>query len=151
MLSPYWAKSSTPMALLWRYLAEKKLNKQANGVDLSVLSTNSRTCYKHTRIAVCPLPIVAQRDSYISHGAIRLVPLTAGQAPVAAANSSPGVSGQKYSDAASTLGNAGFESVVSTTVEDRKAWTDCLATFNQQRDVQRPPSSKGTVNHRFWC
>jgi hypothetical protein len=80
--------------------------------------------------------------------AICLVPLTAGQAPVAAANSSPDVSGQKYSDAASTLGNAGFEPVVSTTVGDRKAWPDCLVTFSQQRDVQSPPNSNGTVNHQ---
>jgi hypothetical protein len=55
MLSPYWAKSSTPMALLWRYPAEKKLNKQAKSVGLSALSMNSRISYKHARTAVCPL------------------------------------------------------------------------------------------------
>jgi hypothetical protein len=58
MLSPYWAKSSTPTALLWQYPAEKKLNKQAKGVGLSVLSTNGRTCYKHARTAVAPYPLL---------------------------------------------------------------------------------------------
>jgi hypothetical protein len=67
MLSPHWAKSSTPTAQLWRYPAEKMLNKQAKGVGLSGLSTNCRTYYKYVRTAVCPLPIVGQRDSSISH------------------------------------------------------------------------------------
>jgi hypothetical protein len=66
----------------------------------------------------------------------------------AAASAVPDVAGKKYSDAATTLTDAGFQPVVSTTVGDRKAWPDCLVTFAQKRDVSAPPNSTGKVTHK---
>jgi hypothetical protein len=73
--------------------------------------------------------------------------LTVPQTP-AAASTPPDITGKKYSDATSALTDAGFQAVVSTTVGDRKAWSDCLVTFAHKRDVAAPPNSKGTVAHQ---
>jgi len=51
-------------------------------------------------------------------------------APLAGA--SPTVTGQKYSDASSTLSSAGFKAVVASTVGDRLRWPDCVVSA--QRD-----------------
>jgi hypothetical protein len=69
-------------------------------------------------------------------------------ASVAAAGGPPDVTGQKYGDASSALSNAGFSPVVSTTVGDRKAWSDCLVTFVQSHDASPPPNSHGAVTHQ---
>ena len=55
------------------------------------------------------------------------------------------VTGQKYSDAQSSLSSAGFKPVVETVVGDQKSWPDCLVTRTQQRTVQPPPNSSGSA------
>jgi hypothetical protein len=64
---------------------------------------------------------------------------------VAVADSGPDVTGQKYSDAQSTLSGAGLTPVVSTAVGDQKAWPDCVVTRAQKRTVQPPPDSSGSA------
>lgn len=64
---------------------------------------------------------------------------------VAVADSSPDVTGQKYSDAQSALSGAGLTPVVETTVGDQKAWPDCVVTRAQKRTVQPPPDSSGSA------
>jgi hypothetical protein len=64
---------------------------------------------------------------------------------VAAATSSPDVTGQKYSDAQSAISGAGFTPVVESTVGDQKAWPDCVVTRTQQRTVSAPENSSGSA------
>jgi hypothetical protein len=64
---------------------------------------------------------------------------------VAMADSSPDVTGQKYSDAQSALSGAGLTPVVEGTVGDQKAWPDCVVTRTQKRTVQPPPDSSGSA------
>jgi hypothetical protein len=61
-----------------------------------------------------------------------------------AAQASPAVVGQKYSDAGSALSSAGYAPVVSTTVGDHLAWPDCVVTHQQDRQAQPPPNSGGS-------
>jgi hypothetical protein len=84
----------------------------------------------------------------VTSAGICILTVAAEQLPQAAAGSSPDVTGQKYGDASSALSDAGLEPVVSTTVGDRKAWSDCMVTFTQKRDVKPPPNSKGGVRHQ---
>lgn len=63
----------------------------------------------------------------------------------AAADSTPDVAGQKYSDARATLSGAGVTPVVETTLGDQKAWPDCVVTRAQKRTVQPPPNSGGSA------
>jgi hypothetical protein len=60
-------------------------------------------------------------------------------APLAGA--SPTVTGQKYSDASSTLSGAGFKVVVASTVGDRLRWPECVVS------AQRDKSSAQKGNH----
>jgi hypothetical protein len=55
----------------------------------------------------------------------------------ASASSSPGVVGQKYSDAKGALSGAGSSVVVSTTVGDQQGWDDCVVS--RQQDMMVPP------------
>jgi hypothetical protein len=66
------------------------------------------------------------------------------ESPVAIADSSTDVTGQKYSDAQGVLSGAGMKPVVETTVGDQKAWPDCIVTRTQKRTVQPPPNSSGS-------
>lgn len=66
---------------------------------------------------------------------------------VAFAGTPPDVTGKKYGDASSTLSDAGFDPVVSTTVGDRKAWPDCLVSNVQTRSVPPPENSNGTTTN----
>jgi hypothetical protein len=66
---------------------------------------------------------------------------------LAYAGTPPDVMGKKYGDASSTLTNAGFDPVVSTTVGDRKAWSDCLVSNVQTRAVPPPENSSGTTTN----
>jgi hypothetical protein len=65
-------------------------------------------------------------------------------AGTAQAKSSPSVVGQKYNDASAALNNAGFKSVVSTTVGDRLAWPDCIVFSQVDRSAAAPPNSGGS-------
>jgi hypothetical protein len=56
----------------------------------------------------------------------------------------PSVSGQKYSDAQTALTGAGFTSVVSTVVGDKKAWPDCLVTNVVSRTLPAVENSAGS-------
>jgi beta-lactam-binding protein with PASTA domain len=51
------------------------------------------------------------------------------------AQASPDVTGQKYSDASSTLSSAGYKVVVSTSFGDRLAPADCVVV--NQHDAKR--------------
>lgn len=64
---------------------------------------------------------------------------------VASASSSPTVTGKKYSEASTTLNNAGFKPVVSTTMGDAKSWSDCVVTHQVDRNVAAPPNSNGAA------
>ena len=55
------------------------------------------------------------------------------------------VTGQKYSDAQSTLSSAGLKAVVETVVGDQKAWPDCVVTRAQKRTLQPPENSSGSA------
>jgi hypothetical protein len=63
----------------------------------------------------------------------------------ATAASIPNVTGQKYSDASSAISSAGFTPVVSTTVGDRKAWSDCIVTNVAQRTKKPPANTQGSA------
>jgi hypothetical protein len=58
--------------------------------------------------------------------AVTLTTLTT--SALANAGTPPSVNGQKYSAAQTALTGAGFTPVVSTTVGDKVAWSDCLVT-----------------------
>ena len=64
--------------------------------------------------------------------------------PTAAAATSPQVVGKKYSDASTAISGAGLKAVVTTTVGDQKAWSDCVVTRQQDRVVQPPPNTSGS-------
>lgn len=66
---------------------------------------------------------------------------------VAQAGSAPNVVGQKYSDASSAISGAGYKAVVSTTVGDQKAWSDCLVANQVQRTMPAPPNSSGSATN----
>jgi hypothetical protein len=59
------------------------------------------------------------------------------------------VTGQKYSDAQSSLSGAGFKPVVETVVGDQKSWPDCVVTHAQKRTVQPPPNSSGSATNEM--
>lgn len=59
------------------------------------------------------------------------------------------VTGQKYSDAQSSLSSAGFKPVVDTVVGDQKSWPDCVVTRAQKRTVQPPPNSSGSATNEM--
>jgi hypothetical protein len=59
-------------------------------------------------------------------------------APLAGA--SPTVTGQKYSDASSTLSSAGFKAVVASTVGDRLRWPDCVVSAQRDKGVAQQGS-----------
>jgi hypothetical protein len=59
------------------------------------------------------------------------------------------VTGQKYSDAQSTLTSAGFKPVVVATVGDQKSWPDCVVTRTQKRTVQPPANSSGSATNEM--
>jgi hypothetical protein len=71
------------------------------------------------------------------------------ESPVAIADSSTDVTGQKYSDAQGVLSGAGLKPVVETTVGDQKAWPDCIVTRTQKRTVQPPPNSSGSQTNEM--
>jgi hypothetical protein len=54
------------------------------------------------------------------------------------------VNGQKYSDAQTALSGAGFTPVVSTTVGDKLAWSDCLVTNVVTRTQPAVENSSGS-------
>jgi hypothetical protein len=66
---------------------------------------------------------------------------------VAWASVAPNVVGQKYSDATSALGDAGFKPIVSTTVGDHLQRSDCMVTNQVQRTVQPPQNSSGSATN----
>jgi hypothetical protein len=76
---------------------------------------------------------------------VAIASLALGGSGVALADSGPDVTGQKYSDAQSALSGAGLTPVVSSTVGDQKAWSDCVVTHAQKRTVQPPPNSSGSA------
>jgi hypothetical protein len=59
------------------------------------------------------------------------------------------VTGQKYSDAQSSLSSAGYKPVVQSTVGDQKAWPDCVVTRAQKRTVQPPENSSGSATNEM--
>jgi hypothetical protein len=59
------------------------------------------------------------------------------------------VTGQKYSDAQSSLSSAGFKPVVDTVVGDQKSWPDCVVTRTQKRTVQPPENSSGSATNEM--
>jgi hypothetical protein len=65
------------------------------------------------------------------------------------ASAAPDVTGQKYSDAESSLSSAGFKPVVVATVGDQKAWPDCVVTRTQKRTVQPPANSSGSATNEM--
>jgi hypothetical protein len=67
--------------------------------------------------------------------------LVLGSAVAHAAGSPPNVTGQKYGAATSVISGAGLRPVVSTTIGDQKAWSDCLVANEQERTVAPPPNS----------
>jgi hypothetical protein len=67
---------------------------------------------------------------------------------VAGASSSPNVVGQKYGDASSTLNAAGYKPVVSTTVGDQLAWSNCIVTNQRDRKAAPPPNSGGSPSNQ---
>ena len=81
----------------------------------------------------------------VGAAAAALAALAISGSGVASASSSPDVTGQKYSDAQTTLSSAGFKPVVVSTVGDQKAWSDCIVTRTQQRTVQPPENSSGSA------
>jgi hypothetical protein len=65
------------------------------------------------------------------------------------ASAATDVTGQKYSDAQSSLSSAGFKPVVESTVGDQKAWPDCIVTRAQKRTVQPPENSSGSATNEM--
>jgi hypothetical protein len=63
----------------------------------------------------------------------------------AQAASSPTVVGKKYSDAASALSGAGYTVVVSTTVGDQLARSDCTVIRQQDRTVPPPENTSASA------
>jgi hypothetical protein len=59
------------------------------------------------------------------------------------------VTGQKYSDAQSSLSSAGLKPVVQTVVGDQEAWPDCVVTRAQKRTVQPPENSSGSASNEM--
>jgi hypothetical protein len=74
--------------------------------------------------------------------AVTLTTLTTGA--LASATPPPSVTGQKYSDAQTALTGAGYTPVVSTTVGDKLAWSDCLVTNVVPRTVPAVENSSGS-------
>jgi hypothetical protein len=74
--------------------------------------------------------------------AVTATTLTTGA--VASASPPPSVTGQKYSDAQTALTGAGFTPVVSTTVGDKLAWSDCLVTNVVSRTIPAVENSAGS-------
>ena len=58
------------------------------------------------------------------------------------------VTGQKYSDAQSSLSSAGFKPVVDTVVGDQKSWPDCLVINVVGRSVPPPENSSGSSTNQ---
>jgi hypothetical protein len=77
--------------------------------------------------------------------AVAATTLTTGAA--ANATPPPNVVGQKYSDAQTTLTGASFTPVVSTTVGDKLAWSDCLVTNVVVRTVPAVENSSGSATN----
>lgn len=75
--------------------------------------------------------------------ALTVTTLTTGA--LVSAKAPPSVSGQKYSAAQTALSGAGFTPVVSTTVGDKLAWSDCLVTNVVTRTQPAPPNSGGSA------
>jgi hypothetical protein len=63
------------------------------------------------------------------------------------AGTPPSVNGQKYSDAQTALSGAGFTPVVSSTVGDKLAWSDCLVTNVVSRTVPAVENSSGSATN----
>jgi hypothetical protein len=74
--------------------------------------------------------------------AVTMTTLTTGT--LANAGTPPSVNGQKYSDAQTALSGAGFTPVVSTTVGDKVAWSDCLVTNVVSRTLPAVENSAGS-------
>ena len=69
-------------------------------------------------------------------------------AATAEAKTSPNVVGKKYGDASSALSSAGFTPVVSTTVGDRMAWSNCIVFHQRDRSMPPPPNSSGSPTNQ---
>ncbi|MDT5096313.1 MAG: hypothetical protein QOC76_50 [Mycobacterium sp.] len=69
-------------------------------------------------------------------------------AATAEAKTSPNVVGQKYGDASSALSSAGFTPVVSATVGDRLAWSNCIVFNQRDRSRPPPPNSSGSPTNQ---
>jgi hypothetical protein len=67
---------------------------------------------------------------------------------------SPTVTGQKYSDASSTLSSAGFKAVVSSTVGDQLKRPDCVVSGQRDKSaahVGNHPAASKTVEVTLNC
>jgi hypothetical protein len=66
----------------------------------------------------------------------------------AQAASSPNVVGQKYSAAQGTLTSAGYTAIVSTTVGDKVARSDCLVTNQVDQSVPPPENTAASATNQ---
>jgi hypothetical protein len=66
-------------------------------------------------------------------------------AGLASASSTPGVVGQKYSDASGALSGSGSSVVVSTTVGDQLDRDECVVTRQQDRMVPAPENTSASA------
>ena len=71
--------------------------------------------------------------------------VTLSAAGLASASSTPGVVGQKYSDASGALSGAGSSVVVSTTVGDQLDRDECVVTRQQDRMVPAPENTSASA------
>ena len=92
------------------------------------------------------MPNLAASTIFAGCAAAGLTLLGAG---VAHAGSSPDVVGQKYSDAQTAISSAGLTPVVSTTVGDRQAWSDCIVTNTVPRTVPAPENTSGSATNEL--
>jgi hypothetical protein len=83
----------------------------------------------------------------MSASAAALVGLAISGSGVAAAATD--VTGQKYSDAQSSLSSAGEKPIVETVVGDQKSWPDCVVTRAQKRTVEPPANSSGSATNEM--
>jgi hypothetical protein len=91
------------------------------------------------------MPLRMATGAALGAVAVTLTTLTTGA--LANAGTPPSVTGQKYSDAQTTLSGAGFTPVVSTTVGDKLAWSDCLVTNVVSRTLPAVANSSAAATN----